>query len=342
MRLWAWILTAGFGGYVALVTAANRAARPASGPLEVTRAADLPAAGRDLTVFNWNLGYAGLGRESDFVADGGASWRAPRREIAARNLAGIKRAIATANADVLTLQEITTTSPLNYWQPMWTEVEALKSRADRVFVVDVVSSYVPRPLRLEHGLATLSNVRVQSAEAVPLPLEPDYWLGILKKLYVLVVTRIPIAGDKRHWVVVNLHHAAYDKGGTTRQEQVAAVMAFGEQEYEKGNFVVIAGDWNMLLNDRKFPHETDPKLLDWAQPFPRHLLRPGWQLVSDPDVPTVRQLDKPYEKGQNFVAMIDGFLSSPNVSIENVHAIDLQFVNSDHQPVVGRFRARTE
>lgn len=342
MHPWTWILAAGLGGYFAVVTVANRAARPMSGPLELTRAANLPTAGRDLTVFNWNLGYAGLGRESDFVADGGSSWRAPRREIAARNLDGIKRAIAAANADVLTLQEITITSPLNYWQPMWTEIEALRSGADRVFVGDVVSSYVPRPLRLEHGLATFSNVRVQSAEAVPLPLEPDYWLGILKKLYVLVVTRIPIAGDQGHWLVVNLHHAAYDTGGTTRKEQVAAVMAFGEQEYKKGNYVVMAGDWNMLLNDRKFPHETDPKLLDWAQPFPQDMLRPGWQIISDPDVPTVRQLDRPYEKGRNFVAMIDGFLASPNVSIENVQAIDLQFANSDHHPIVGRFHAKTK
>ena len=330
----------GFGIYVALVVAFNRSARPASGPLEIARSVELPAARRDLTIFNWNLGYAGLGRELDFVADGGSSWRAPSSAIADKNFEGIKRVISQSTADVLTLQELTTTSPLNYWQPMWAGIQAVKPKSDRVFVIDVVSSHVPPPLRLEHGLATLSHAEIQSAEAVPLPLEPGHWAGVLRKRYVLLVTRIPIAGDHRQWVVINLHHAAYDAEGATRKEQVAAVMAFGEQEYGKGHYVVMSGDWNMLIGDRKFAHQTDPRLLDWARPFPREQVRPGWQLVSDTEVPTVRQLDVPYEKGRNFVAMIDGFMLSPNVLVESVRAIDLGFAYSDHQPVVGNFLAK--
>jgi endonuclease/exonuclease/phosphatase family metal-dependent hydrolase len=342
MQRWYWVAGLGVAivGYVMAVAVANRLAMPSAGPLVITRAGDLPAAQNSLTVLNWNLGYAGLGKESEFAADGGKSLRAPSRASVDKNLAGIKRVLADQKADVYTLQEITISSPLNYGARMWDEVQALMPTTDRLYVLDVDAKLVPPPLRLEHGLATLSNVRIARAESVPLPTERGYWFGFLKKLYVLVVARLPIAGSAGEWVVVNLHHAAYDSGGTTRQEQVMAVVAFGRREFEKGNYVVLSGDWNMLLFDKKFPHHTDPRHLGWVQPFPREMIPSGWQLVSDSEVPTVRQLDRPYERGQNFVTMIDGFLVSPNVAVDSVRVLDLEFAYSDHQPVFARFRTR--
>ena len=141
-------------------------------------------------------------------------------------------------------------------------------------------------------------------------------------------------------MVVNLHHAAYDHGGETRKRQIDAVVAFAIAEHAKGNWVVLAGDWNMLLVDKQFPHKTDPKNLDWAKPFPREAIPAGWSLVTDDVVPTVRQLDKPYVAGENYVTMIDGFLVSPNVGVESVRAIDQGFAFSDHHPVIATFLAK--
>lgn len=334
------VVLAGALAYGSLVVWSNRTAVPYQGPVEVESPADLPIAGSRLTVLNWNLGYAGLGRESEFAPDGGAGYLPPGRELVRKNLEGIARQLRDARVDAFTLQEVTRTSPLNYWAPMSEEITALFPTAARVHVADLVSRYVPYPLRLEHGLLTLSKVRIGAAETVALPLETGYWLGFLKKLYALVVTRIPIAGGSRQWVLVNLHHAAYDTKASTRQEQVAAVLAFAAAEFAKGNAVILAGDWNMLLGTRNWPHKTEARHLEWAQPFPRELLSERWQIVIDPDTPTVRQLDAPYQPGRNFLAIIDGFIVSPNVSVEQVKTTDMGFAFSDHQPVTGTFALR--
>ena len=60
-----------------------------------------------LSLFNWNIGYCGLGEESDFFYDGGKSVRSPK-EIVEKNLAGILAQLnaAKAETDFFLLQEV--------------------------------------------------------------------------------------------------------------------------------------------------------------------------------------------------------------------------------------------
>jgi endonuclease/exonuclease/phosphatase family metal-dependent hydrolase len=326
---------------IAAVMVVNRAAIPKSGPLEVNAVGQSRSADRRLIVFDWNLGYAGLGADAEFAPDGGATYLpGADRNRARRNLDGIKRTISATPADVYTFQEVTRRSGLNANLPMWAEIAALKPAADKVFALDVLTRMVPPPFRLEHGLAVVSGVRIGVAEAVALPLERSYWLGFIRKMHALLVVRLPIHGEWREWVVVNLHLAAYDAKGETRRKQILEALKFANGEFEKGHAVVLAGDWNMLLTPSRWPHTTDTNHLDWAEDFPRELLPDGWQLVFDPDRPTVRQLDKPYRPAENFVAVIDGFVVSPNVQVESVKTLNVGFAYSDHEPVIATFLLR--
>jgi endonuclease/exonuclease/phosphatase family metal-dependent hydrolase len=203
----------------------------------------------------------------------------------------------------------------------------------------VLSRLVPYPLRIDHGMAVLTAIQPQSAELVPLPVEPNYWLGLLRKQYALMVTRYPIAGGERQWVVANLHLAAFDDAGDTRRTQLAAVIAFAEAEFKRGNLVVLAGDWNMVLGGIPHPHRTEKKHLHWVHDLPAGVVPKGWQVVFDPAAPTVRTLHKSYVPGENFVTTIDGFVVSPNVRAVDVRTIDLGFRYSDHNPVLATFEA---
>lgn len=325
--------------YLAAVVLLNRGATPERGALEVARSGDLPVAGPVISLLNWNLGYAGLGRDADFIADGGTSYRFSSRELVEKNLAGIERTLRAHPADVLVLQEVTRVSALNYGVPMWSRLSAQNPRADKVFMSDVATRLLPAPLRLEHGAAVISGRKIASAERVPLPLEPEFILGFFRKQYALLVTRLPAEAGKE-WVIVDLHLSAYDKGADTRRRQLEALFAFAAAEYAKGNRVILSGDWNMVLGGREFPHKTDAKFLHWVHPFPKELLPAGWRFGFDPDVPSVRTLHQRYVAGDNYVTIIDGFIVSPNVDIEEVRTIDLSFEFSDHQPVTARFRAR--
>ena len=58
----------------------------------------------------------------------------------------------------------------------------------------------------------------------------------------------------------------------------------------------------------------------------------GWQFAYDSSVGTCRLLDRPFD-GTNQLYVIDGFILSPNVQLQAVETVDLQFENADHNPV---------
>src|SRR5262245_41755416 len=81
----------------------------------VPRPEALPA-GDDISVLAWNLGYGGLGEESDFIADGGKSYLPPSPQAVDKNIAGITATLKNIDADVYILPETAKPSPLNYWR----------------------------------------------------------------------------------------------------------------------------------------------------------------------------------------------------------------------------------
>ena len=89
-----------------------------------------------------------------------------------------------------------------------------------------------------------------------------------------------------------------------------------------------------------FPHSTAPEYQFWIRDFPHELLPEGWTWAVDPSVPSVRTAHQPYVAGDNLVMVIDGFLVSPNVAVDQVNGVDLGFEHTDHHPVVATLSAK--
>ena len=64
------------------------------------------APGDEVSILSWNVGYAGLGEESDFFMDGGKQTRAPSKAIVEKNMDGIVATVQGMAADFTFLQEI--------------------------------------------------------------------------------------------------------------------------------------------------------------------------------------------------------------------------------------------
>ncbi|MEP7239283.1 MAG: hypothetical protein ABI697_00210 [Devosia sp.] len=296
----------------------------------------LPAS---LTVTTWNLGYAGLGAESDFIADGGRHRFPPSAAIVRKNLDGIVATLSGLEQQVLLLQEVSRHSPLSWWQPVEQRLARLYAERSIAYRPDMQTRWLPAPLAVNHGTMLVAEVAPLRVETVELPRETAAPLGMPKRQYGLQVLRAPLAGSTAHWVIANVHLSAFDDGGRFRRRQLAAVFDFAEAEYRKGNHVIVGGDWNMVLSDPKWPSTTEQKHLFWIFDFPRDLVPAGWSLVTDATMPTVRTLHKPYVAGENYVTAIDGFLVSPNVRTLAAHTSDTGFAFSDHMPVTASFEA---
>jgi len=297
--------------------------------------------GDELKIITWNLGYSGLGKECTFIYNGKGRGmiRPPSVEIVRKNLDGAKRFLSGSGADVILLQEVTSRSFMNYSVPMYDELNQALSGYNSAYSESIRITF---PVSLIHGNALFTKYQPASIVRHALPLEKKGLTGLLSQKFNFVVARLDIAGSPYQWVIIDMHFAAFDEKGETRDRQLQHILQFVFDEYEKGNYVVVGGDWNLALVDTRFPYDTKEEYLFWKQDFPKqakkHLEERGWKIAADSSTPSVRSLEKPYD-GYNYTTIIDGYLCSPNVEIVEIKGINLGFEYSDHNPVLLRVRA---
>lgn len=328
------VLAAGLVGYL---TAADYKPKAVSDAMcSISEQAEAVDISQPFTVLTWNTGYGGLGMDSDFFMDGGKMVDPPSQETVEANMQGIRDFLKEAQADAYFLQEVDLDSSRSGGVNQYAYYgEALP--ASSAFAYNYKCNFVPFPLppigKVQSGIATFSDKLVKTVpQRVSLP-SPFSWPASTANLKrCLLVTRLPIEGSKREVVLVNLHLEAYDDGEGKRQ-QTEMLLSLLEQEYEKGNYVIAGGDFN----------QTFPGMLEASPMQDTELWTPGvldsadlpvdWQYVCDGSTATCRLLNKPYDKGNQQLYVIDGFLLSPNVQVNSVEAIDLDFQHTDHNPV---------
>ena len=289
-----------------------------------------------LGIMTWNIGYAGLGAESDFIMDGGRMLLPPGGGNVRRNLEGIASVLGTASPDILLMQEVARPGLLTRNVDVLGGVAAALPGYSAFFSSDIRTRLIPGPLGLQHGLASFTRLETESTELIRLAEEETAIMGFIQRRYHLQVTELEMAGQP--WTVINVHLSAFDAGGETRRRQLAEALDIAQSYYQRGRAVIMGGDWNMRLAPTDFAYTTGEDALFWVQDFPMDSLRPGWRIVTDPSVPTSRTNEQPYSEGVNYTSIIDGFIISPNVAAEEVRTLDLGFRHSDHQPVIARFR----
>ena len=139
-------------------------------------------------------------------------------------------------------------------------------------------------------------------------------------------------------MLYNFHLSAYTADGKIATEQLKIILDDIDAEYAKGNYCVAGGDFNKdILGDSSVYFGKSEIEYTWAQPLPEGIFDGrSASLVAplDPDspVPSCRNADGPYHKGQ-YVLTIDGFLVTPNVTVVSSEVIDTGFAWSDHNPV---------
>lgn len=326
--------------YAGLVIVVNRFSRPSFGHLPVEGARPTTKPEGTLTAVTWNIGYAALGRRADFIVDGGKSLRVLNRDEIMEGATAIGEHLRSLNADVLLLQEVAGPSFLTRGVDVRGLVEARIQDHARCFWSDFETHLVPPPLKIRHGMMLASRHPINSCEVLHLPQDPKYYYGFLKKYYGGLISRFPIEGRAESWAVLDIHLSAFDENATVRKTQIGTLLELAVAEYEAGNAVVVGGDWNMRLSPTEFPHTTPDEFLFWVFDLPEGLLPEGWRIAVDTTTPTVRTLHKSYVAGENYTTIIDGFLLSPNVIVEELRTSDLGFRHTDHHPVLGRFRLK--
>lgn len=288
-----------------------------------------------LRILSWNIGYAGLDKNADFFMDGGNHVRSVGKAAVERNLAAMSGALSSLAPDFTLLQEVDSDSSRTDFIDQRESFSALGG----AYALNYSCDFVPFPLppigKVHSGLLTLSNYSVSSASRVALPCPFSWPVSTVNLKRCLLVSRISLEGSDKELVLINLHLEAYDDG-EGKAAQTAMLKELIEAEYAAGNYVIAGGDFNQSFPDAAVAYPIQradfwaPGLLSAGN------LAPGWHFAYDVSVPTCRLLNQPYDPAspdtQYYV--IDGFLLSPNVTLQSVETLDLAFEHSDHNPVL--------
>lgn len=338
------VLTVGLVGYLTVTEYSPAYAELAE---RGANSVDNAIPGRSLRVVTFNTGYGALGEEADFFMDGGTGVDPESQEQVEQNMIGIEGILARTDADILLLQEVDTDSDRSFGMNQWLQYEYDLEGYETRFAPNYVCEYVPYPLpetigKVNSGIATYSRFDISSATRYSLPCPFSWPVRVANLKRCMLVTRMPITDvtytddngvTHQELVVVNVHLEAYDDG-EGKAEQTRILMEFAEAEYAKGNYVIIGGDFNQTFPDAVgiYPIQDTS---NWMPGILEELPK-GWQYAYDGASPTCRLLNQPYDPQSSATQyyVIDGFIVSPNVTVERVKTLDEDFLYSDHNPVV--------
>ncbi len=296
--------------------------------------------GKELTLVSWNIGYGGLGKEMDFFMDGGKAAKPDSKDEVYRYLNGIRNTINGINPDIALLQEVDASSNRSY---NIDERKVLDIGFDaEAYAMNYSCMFVPVPFppigKVNSGLFTLTDdLHISSAKRVSLSCPFAWPVRIFNLKRCLLVSYLPIEGSDRQLVLVNLHLEAYTKGDQ-RVKQTQELLKLMQEEYEKGNYVIAAGDFNQFMPGSRDVYPKTSR--DWEPgTMDEGMLPEGWVLVYDLSVPTARSNNQPYDPENPTVQhySIDGMILSPNVELISLETLDEGFLYSDHNPVLLRF-----
>lgn len=292
---------------------------------------------KEFTLTLWNIGYAGLSEKEDFFMDGGKKGRPDNKELVQENLAGIQNLLQENHTDFVILQEVDENSRRSYYMNQKKLIQSNFSEYTASYGYNYRCLYVPVPFppmgKVNSGLLSLSRYEIEKSIRHQFVGNYAWPVSLFQLKRCFVENYIPIEGSDKYLVLINTHNSAYDKGGFLRKQQLSQLREVLLTHYEQGHYVLVAGDWNHGLPG--VPADLFPSVQavpDWRISFPENWMPEGWTWAYDKSTPTIRTVDVPYEKGFNYINIIDGVLCSPNISVVEAKTFDEEFRYSDHNP----------
>lgn len=285
----------------------------------------------------WNVGYGGLGKEVDFFYDGGKMVTSPKEHVVKNSKAMADFFATQKHADFLLLQEVDRCSKRSHKIDQALKFAGVLSEHYSAFTPNYHVKYLPFPFtnpigRVYGGLQSLTRFQPIESKRIALPGITDFPRKLFYLERCLLMQRFKTPNGKE-LVVINTHFEAYDDG-SVKKEQMALTKKILEEEYNKGNYVVLGGDWNIAppdFNVHTFEKEKEDEPLYLMNNDANYM--PGWAFAYDSTVATNRKNKTTFDPAKTFTTVIDYYLVSPNVEVVSTKGIDMGFEYSDHQPV---------
>lgn len=299
---------------------------------------------QELNLLSWNIGYVGLGENMDFFYDSGEKVR-DTKERTLINLDSITKFLKQKSAyPFIVLQEVDVRSKRSYRINEMERFQAIGEYYTSLapnYVVKFVPIPPTSPMGLVNsGVMSMSKYQPASSTRFAYPGQFGWPTRLFNLRRCMLVNRYPTNNGKE-FILINTHNSAFDDGSLKKQE-MEFLKEFVLNEYSKGNYVVVGGDWNQAPPSFKLNTFGENFKVDFFKltNIDSDFMPSDWKWVYDPRHPTNRYLNEVYKAGRTFSSIIDIFLVSPNIEIIDNQTFNLNFTNSDHNPISLTFKLK--
>lgn len=296
-----------------------------------------------LSLMIWNIGYCGLSDDMDFFYDGGKQVRTSKGNVI-ENFQYVKKTLlANDSLDFMLLQEVDTHSKRSYYVNELDSFNNLLPQFTSFLGKNYDVFFVPSPPisplgKVTSGLVSYSKFNPKTVTRYAFPGNYSWPVKLFMLDRCFLVTRYP-TNNHRELIVINTHNSAYDDGSLKKQ-QMEYLKSFLLKEYQKGNYLIVGGDWNQSPPDDEYSEirEDSPTKRFVLNPINKEYLPKDWSWVYQKNTPTNRYLNAPYEKEKSITPIIDFYLMSPNILPEDVKVLNNEFQYTDHLPVISKIK----
>lgn len=300
---------------------------------------------QSISILTWNVGYASLDAKHDFFMDGGKDVNTESSKNIQNNLAGINKELKTLNPDIAFLQEVDTDSDRSYNINELASLKKTLNNYSNAFAYNFKVPFIPYPWppigKVNGGITTFSKYQSnKNATRIKLPTSYKWPVRLAQLKRCLLLERIPLENSDKELVLVNLHLEAYSDYAS-KKAQLKVMMSLLNDEYAKGNYCVAGGDFNMSfgnVNADLYPIKEKDNYVPGK--IENSDLTNDFRFANDSSIPTCRLLNEPYNPKTAQFYVIDGFIVSPNIEVNKIKTVDLQFKNSDHNPVMMQIKLK--
>ena len=302
--------------------------------------------GVEYGIVTYNIGFGAYSPDFSFFMDSGEMndgtvvtgkyGKGLSEEVVRKDVEGAAATLKGLDADFYFVQEVDTDGDRSYHIDQLAILRGALS-GDATFAQNFHCAKLLYPFNDPHGkntsgIATFSTIELKSAVRRQYPVD-DGFAKFFDLDRCFAVHRVAVDGGKE-LVLINSHMSAYDEGGTIRAQQLKMLNAVMAEEYAKGNYVIVGGDFNHELAHSFGNFATEQKQPTWAYELTDDDVADGFRVVASGEgVGTCRAAEIPYTEGVNYQTVLDGFIVSDNVEVTNVRNVDTGYEFSDHNPV---------
>ena len=302
------------------------------------------------TALTYNIGFGAYGPDYSFFMDQGVMndgtvvtgehGKALSLESVVEHTEGADSVLKQQDTDFILLQEVDVKADRSY---DFNQVDYLVSNTGgygSIFANNFHSAYLLYPFNdphgaVEAGLLSFSRAGISEAVRRSYPVDGSFIVKFTDLDRCFMQMRIPVENGKE-LVLINSHMSAYDKGGTIREQQLKLLNDVMTEEYAKGNYVIVGGDFNHAMGEEvATAFMGQQQFPAWVSVLTNEDLNEGFRICTAEnqfEVPTCRAAEMPWQPGVNFATAVDGFIISDNVQA-TAENIDTDFAYSDHNPV---------